>query len=107
MAYNLGATLPTYPSEVFSPTGGVINLNSTNLGSIVSSLLPYILGFAGLALFVMLILGGITLMTAAGDAAKSKDGYGKISASLIGFLIIFISYFIAQIVEVVLGIKIL
>jgi Type IV secretion system pilin len=79
----------------------------SNLGEIISQLLPYILGFAGLALFVMLVLGGITLMTAAGDAAKSKDGYGKISASLIGFLIIFISYFVAQIVEVVLGVKIL
>jgi len=46
-------------------------------------------------------------MTAAGDPAKSKAGYGRISTGLIGFLIIFISYFVTQIVEVVLGIKIL
>jgi len=78
-----------------------------DLGGLVSAILPYIYGFAGLILFVMLILGGITLMTAAGDPAKSKEGYGKITAGLIGFLIIFVSYFVAQIVEVVLGIKIL
>jgi hypothetical protein len=80
---------------------------NSNLGEIISQLLPYIIGFAGLALFIMLIWGGITLMTAAGDPAKSKAGYGKISAGLIGFLIIFVSYFVTQIVEVVLGIKIL
>ena len=108
MAYNsYGATLPSYPAGAFTSTGGVINLNNTDLGTIVSSILPYIYVFAGLALFVMLIWGGITLMTAAGDPAKSKDGYGKLSAGLIGFLIIFVSYFVVQVVEVVLGIKIL
>ncbi|MFA6007272.1 MAG: hypothetical protein WC784_01325 [Candidatus Shapirobacteria bacterium] len=108
MAYDsLGGTIPSYPAGAFSPNGGIIDLNTTDLGTIVSSILPYIYAFAGLALFIMLIWGGITLMTAAGDPAKSKEGYGKISAGLIGFLIIFISYFVTQLVEVILGIKIL
>lgn len=110
MAYTLDpldAVLPTYPSNAFTPEGGKVNLNSTNLGDIISQILPYIIGIAGLALFVMLIWGGITLMTAGGDPAKSKEGYGKISSGLIGFLIIFITYFVVQVVEVVLGISIL
>ena len=98
--YAVGAKLPTYAGTGFKFAG-------SSVGEIISQLLPYIYGFAGLALFIMLIVGGITLMTAAGDPAKSKDGYGKISAGLIGFLIIFVSYFVTQIVEVVLGIKIL
>lgn len=108
MAYALEAVLPTYPASVFN-TGkpGIVNVNSSNLGTLISSLLPYIYAFAGLALFIMLIWGGITLMTAAGDPGKSKSGYGKISAGLIGFLIIFVSYFVAQLVEVILGIEIL
>ena len=77
------------------------------LGSVVSQALPYIYVIAGLLLLIMLIMGGLTLMTAAGDQAKTKEGYGKITAGLIGFLIIFISYFVAQIVEVILGVKIL
>lgn len=107
MAYDSGATIPSYPVSAFTPSGGVINLNNTDLGTIVSNVLPYVYAFAGLALFIMLIWGGITLMTAAGDPAKSKEGYGKISAGLIGFLIIFISYFVVQILEVILGISIL
>lgn len=108
MVYDsLGGTIPSYPSGAFISTGGVVDLNNNDLGTIVSSVLPYIYTFAGLALFIMLIWGGITLMTAAGDPAKSKEGYGKISAGLIGFLIIFISYFVVQILEVILGISIL
>lgn len=101
MAYNsLEGKIPSY-------TGTGFKFEGQNIGGIISQLLPYIYAFAGLALFVMLVWGGITLMTAAGDPAKSKEGYGKISAGLIGFLIIFISYFVTQIIEVVLGIKIL
>ncbi|MFA5025162.1 MAG: hypothetical protein WC503_01455 [Candidatus Shapirobacteria bacterium] len=96
MALNNTAVLPQNPIPQFN-----------NPGSLISALLPYIYGFAGLALFVMLIWGGIILMTAAGDPAKSKEGYGKITAGLIGFMIIFVSYFVAQIVEVALGVKIL
>jgi len=92
------------PFEAVLPPNPVSKFN--DVGSLVSAILPYIYGFAGLALFIMLIWGGITLMTAAGDPAKSKSGYGKISAGLIGFLIVFVSYFVTQIVEVVLGIKI-
>jgi hypothetical protein len=78
----------------------------TNIGSVISKALPYILVIAGLSLLVMLISGGITLMTAAGDPGKSKAGYGKITAGLIGFVIIFVAYFVVQIVQVILGVTI-
>lgn len=74
---------------------------------IISKLLPFIYAGAGLYLLVLLILGGITLMTAAGDQGKMKQGYGQITAGLIGFVIIFVSYFIAQIVQIALGIRFL
>ena len=82
----LEAKLPDY-------TGTGFKFANNNLADVVNQLMPYIFGFAGLALFIMLIWGGITLMTAAGDPAKSKSGYGKISAGLIGFLIIFVDIF--------------
>lgn len=78
-----------------------------NLGEIVSSALTYVYVFAGLGLLVMLIVGGISLMTAAGDEAKVKSGYGKISGALIGFFIIFLTYTVAQLVEKILGVSIL
>lgn len=77
------------------------------LGSVVSAVLPYVYVIAGLSMLLMIIAGGITLMTAGGDPAKSKEGYGKVSAGIIGFIIIFVAYFVAQIVQVVFGVKFL
>lgn len=75
--------------------------------AVISTVLPYVYVIAGMAMLVMIIFGGVTLMTAAGDPGKSKDGYGKITAGIIGFVIIFIAYFVAQLVEVMLGAKFL
>lgn len=99
----MAVTLPNYPAPN-SP--GVVDLRSADLGTVVSQLLPYIYVLAGLSMLVMLVWGGITLMTASGDQAKTQQGYGKITAGLIGFGLVFISYFLVQIVEVVLGVKI-
>ncbi len=89
-------TLPTDPISTKFP----------NIGSVVSAALPYVYVIAGLSMLMMLIFGGVSLMTSAGDPGKTKAGYGKITAGLIGFMIIFVSYFVVQIVEVMLGVKI-
>lgn len=104
---NDSAVIPGYPDEVFSGSG-VINLRSGTLtvGGIFSALLPYIYVIAGLILLFMLIMGGLGLMTAAGDPKKVEASQGRITMALVGFLIIFISYFIVQLVEVMLGVKI-
>lgn len=94
--------LPTYGSTGF-------RFENKTIGDILGGkdgLLSYIYVFAGLILLILLIFGGITLMTAAGDQNKTKQGYGMISSGLIGFAIIFVSYFVLQLVEVVLGVKI-
>ncbi len=82
-------------------------LRFTNLGEVITSLLGYVYTFAGIAMLLMIIAGGFELMTAAGDQAKSKGGYGKIKAGVVGFLIVFVSYFVAQLIEKVLGVTIL
>lgn len=95
--------LPNYSDNTSTSTFAFEN---KTLGDVISSLIPYIYLVAGLAMLVMLIMGGFKLMTAAGDQAKTKDGYGKITSGIVGFLIIFVSYFVVQIVELVLGVKI-
>lgn len=94
------AVLPTYDNTNFK-------FANNNLGDLISQILPSVFTIAGILLLVTLILGGITLLTAAGDQNKIKEGYGKISAGLIGFLIIFISYFVTQLIEVIFGVTIL
>lgn len=78
-----------------------------NFGMVVSEALKYAYVLAGMLLLVMLIMGGLNVMMAAGNPDKAKEGYGRITGALIGFLIVFLSYMVMQIVQVVLGVKIL
>ena len=55
----------------------------------------------------MLISGGFTMLTAVGNPEAADAGKQRISAALLGFLLLFISYWIIQILEIVLGINIL
>lgn len=94
--------------DTITSTDSVVRkFGAGGVGLIISELLSYALILTGLLLLITLIWGGITLMTAAGDANKMKEGYGKITAGLIGFIIVFVSFFIAQILEVALGVKFL
>lgn len=102
-------TLPGYPTQDANqkPLTGLLTNQNLTLGTIIGKALTYIYVIAGIALLLVLIMGGISLMTAAGDPKKIEAGYGKIKDALIGFLIIFVSYIATQLVEVVLGVKIL
>ncbi|PIS09232.1 hypothetical protein COT75_02600 [Candidatus Beckwithbacteria bacterium CG10_big_fil_rev_8_21_14_0_10_34_10] len=79
----------------------------TTPASIISELLKYIFPFAGLVLFFMLIAGGFQLLTAAGNEESIKKGQQRILYAVIGFMVIFISFWLIQILEVILGIEIL
>lgn len=97
--------------SVFSnlPSEKVIDLSDPNLsiGDIFSAALNYIFIIAGLGLFVFLVIGGFELLTSAGNPEKIKAAQTKLTSAFIGFLIIFVSYWLVQIIEVVFGITIL
>ena len=98
------------PVKLPGYTGTGFKFEGKTVGDILGGtggLLAYIYVFAGLALLVFLIAGGLTLMTAAGDQGKTKKGFGMISSALIGFGIIFVSYIVVQLVQIVLKVKIL
>ncbi len=78
-----------------------------SLGGITSIILPYVLTIAGLILFGMLVMGGFTMLTGAADKHAQETGKGQITSALIGFFIIFLSYWIAQILQVIFQINIL
>ena len=84
---NVGDTIPTF---------GVLVGKILNIAGII----------AGVVLVFMLIYGGFLFMSAAGttDAKKLAKAQNSLVTALIGFLIIFLSYFIIQIVEKITGI---
>lgn len=86
---------------------GVVSLGT--LGDIISAILPNIYILAGVILFFLLIGGGIMFIVGAGQENPERAGQGRkaITAALAGFLVIFASYWIIQIIEVVTGVDIL
>lgn len=92
--------------EKVFPAGSFLAGDLT-VADIINKLFPYIFGFAGIALFIFLIVGGFQIMTASDSPDKMEAGQKKIAAAIIGFLIIFAAYWIIQLAEKLLGIEIL
>jgi hypothetical protein len=83
-----------------------INTFSTPRG-IISYLLPFLFVLAGLILFVMIIWGGFEMLTGAANPKSQEAGKGRITAGVIGFIIIFAAYWLAQLLQTIFGISIL
>lgn len=77
------------------------------LADIVNTIVPLIFVIAGITLFIMLIAGGLTIFTSAGNPEKMKQGQGRIVSALVGLIIIFAAYWIVQLVEYSLGLSLL
>ena len=76
---------------------------------LISSLLRNSLTLAGVIFLFLLLFGGLTLIINAGKGDSKKAGQGKsvVTAALIGFAIILLSYSIIKVIETITGISIL
>lgn len=81
-----------------------LDQNLTNLGAIISAVIPYLFGAAGLLLLLYLIWGGFSYMLSQGDPKAAESAKQKITNALVGFVIIFVAYWLVQILGMVLGI---
>lgn len=77
---------------------------SQGVGYIISSALTFVLAIAGFLLLIYLIYGGFTLMTSAGDPAKMKSAKEILTRAVVGFVIIFVAYWLIQIIGIAFGI---
>ncbi len=79
----------------------------TGAGSLLNTILPNVYVIAGLVIFLMLVFGGFTIISNAGDPDKTKEGSKIITSAIMGFVVLFASYWIIQIIQVVTGVPIL
>lgn len=76
-------------------------------GGFLSALFPYLFMGGGVILFGMLVWGGFEMLMGAAEPKQQEAGKQRISAAAIGFVLLFTSYWIAQILQIVFGINIL
>jgi len=83
---------------------GAININEKlKIGDIVSALLPYLFTISGIILLLYLIYGGFQYMLSRGDPKAMQAAQGKITTAIVGFVIVFIAYWLVQLLGKVLG----
>lgn len=80
---------------------------STPGGIISKALSSFIFPIAGIILFVVLLLGGFQMLTGATNSKSLEEGKQRITSAIIGFIILFAAYWIAQLLELIFGIRIL
>jgi hypothetical protein len=74
------------------------------IGQLISTLLPLVLAFSAIALFVYILLAGFNWMTAGGDKNKVEDARNRITNGIIGLAIVASAYAIFRIVDRFFGI---
>ena len=79
-----------------------------SIGGLISAILPNLYVAAGLILLFFLIFGGVMVILGAGKGESQQAEQGKkiVTRTIIGFLIIFLSYWIIRIIEIITGVKI-
>lgn len=89
------------------PKGQFGNLGNLTFEGIISGLISFVMIIAALVFFFMLVIGGIQWMISGGDKAGAETARGKITAALIGLVIVFSAWAIIQLVNAVFSINIL
>lgn len=75
------------------------------LGDIINIAIPVLFTLAGLVLLLYLLWGGFSLMLSRGDPKAMEAAKEKLTNAVIGFVIIFVAFWLVQLLEVVFGIK--
>jgi|GEM_PF-483086 len=96
------------PLLVFQGNQDLISASgSLSVSGLINRSLSFIFPLAGLLLFLMLVWGGFEMLTGAASKKNMDAGKERITAAILGFLLLFASYWIVQIVEYITGVQIL
>lgn len=81
------------------------NLTGNNFGTLIGNLLTIAFVLATLIALVFLIYGGVKWITSGGDKAGVEAARNTIVAAIVGLVIVFLSYFILNIILGLFGLS--
>lgn len=90
-----------------SPDGPTVKSRFANPAALINLLLPNLFVVAGILLLFFTVGAGFQIITNPADKKAQEEGSKRIGYAIGGFVLLFISYWIVQIIERVLGIPIL
>lgn len=84
---------------------GAFNFKTATLGDVVSALVPILFVTTGLILLLFLVWGGFGIMTSGGDPKAMEAAKAKITNAITGFVIIFVAFWLVQLLGLIFGIS--
>jgi len=96
-------------ADEFYAGGGSAFRDLTGVGRLVSLGVRFVFVAAGIIVIFFVIFGGYSLIAGAGNNDPRQTGQGKqaLTAAVVGFVIIFVSYWIVLFIQTATGIIIL
>ena len=73
------------------------------LGDVFGNFVSAILGFAGITLFVLLVVGGFKFITSGGDPKAIEGARKTITYAIMGLVLLLLSYLILVLIEEITG----
>jgi len=110
LASPLGVFAETTPNpleEINLVPTGYTTLGGLTVSKAVSGAISILLVVAALLFFFMLLIGGIQWIVSGGDKTGSENARKKITSALVGLLIVFAAWAIANLIQALFGINIL
>jgi len=90
-----------------SESGKAIQDVFSTPADLLSLIIKNVYVIAGIILFFFIIIGGMTIILNAGNPEQQKKGSKTVTSAVIGFIIIFTSYWIVRIIELITKVNIL
>ena len=91
-----------------SPTSSEFaNLGELTFPQIVGGFINLMLLLAAIIFFFILVWGGISWITSGGDKANTEAARNRITAALVGLVIVFAAWAILQLIQVFFGITLI
>ncbi len=79
----------------------------TDPASVINEVFKYLFPLAGIILFFFLIAGGFLYLTSAGNEEQTKKASTMITNAIIGFVILFVSFWLMKLLQFVFGFEVL
>lgn len=108
LAFTAGAAFAQPQKDIdLKPKGQFAPLGNLEPANIISALIRLLLVVAAIVFFFMLVLGGIQWILSGGDKQKTEAARNQITAALVGLVVVFSAWAIAQLINALFGVNIL
>jgi hypothetical protein len=97
-----GAMLAASAAPVFAVENPI---KFDTLGALLGGVFTFILGIVGALALIFLAIGGIQYMTSGGDKFAVEAARGRITAAVVGLLVVFGAWLVINVIGTFMGVE--